>query len=146
MPALLEDSSKLWIHAWAWAELGSDPISAWAFEEGEMQPSPAVCTPPCAMCAINDDTTYLDQPEFLSLDKEGFSEHLPLRCVFHLCCLSFPLYWKLTPGVHFCVLRPKSTTEFLKSQWEKDSTFLPIIPCPCSPGSVSSPHLPYILF
>lgn len=61
-------------------------------------------------------------------------------------CLSFPLHWKLTPGVHFCVLRPRSTTEFLKSQWEKDSTFSPIIPCSCSPGSVSSPQLPYILY
>lgn len=104
-----------------------------------MQHSSAVCISPPVLCVLLMMTshTWADL-NFLSLDKEGFPEHSRQAGTFlhHLygvfsipaVCLSFPLHWKLTPGVHFCVLRPRNPNEFLKSQCEKDYTFLPIIP------------------
>lgn len=131
------------IHAWAWADLGSD-LSLHGHLRRERCSTHQQCARHpvlCVLSMISHTCTNLNSCPWIRRASPNTS--------FTVC---FPSLLSVLPSAleaNSCssfLCSFLCTTEFLKSQWEKDSTFLPVIPCPCSPGSVSSPHLPYILF
>jgi hypothetical protein len=111
-----------------------------------MQHSSTVCIPSHAACAISDYITYLG---FLEHPRQAGRHFLvpSLWCIFHPCCVSvLPSALEANSWSPSCVLRPSHPNESLKSQCEKVHFFAHHSEdCPCSPVSMYSPHLPYIL-